>query len=359
MRSLPLVRGRGGFTLLEVMVAIAIASFTVAALYGLFSMQSRQLLRQDLEMEMNQNLRFAADMIGRSVRLAGYGNGGYVYGALGPTLGADNNPLPTIIPFDDPGGDGGPDALTVVYMDPSLMMDTHNGVIANYDTASITFRPGFRGNSNKISQLETGDLLLCSDYADIRGIRSFLWTITGVNPTSGVVSVAPNDVYSDYAGLFSTLTNLTPVMTCSRGEVVTFYVDDDDDGVGAGSSAHPVLMMSADQSWPSNDDVPLVDNIEDLQLEYCLDDGTFSADCTNSAAWVSGGAIDATSQADNIWMVRVLLLGRSSRSDFRDAYPGQRIALGNRLAAATGDNFYRRVLSTEVALRNVRYLAVP
>ena len=38
---------------------MAIAAFTVAALYQLFSVQSRQLLLQDQQMEMHQNLRFA------------------------------------------------------------------------------------------------------------------------------------------------------------------------------------------------------------------------------------------------------------------------------------------------------------
>ena len=93
---------RAGFTLLEVMVAISIASFTVAALFALFSVQSRQLLRQDIDMEMNQSLRFATDMISRSVRMAGYGSGGWVYGALGPTAGAESEALPVIMPWDDP-----------------------------------------------------------------------------------------------------------------------------------------------------------------------------------------------------------------------------------------------------------------
>ena len=349
---------RAGFTLLEVMVAIAIASFTVAALFALFSVQSRQLLRQDIDMEMNQSLRFATDMISRSVRMAGYGSGGWVYGALGPTVGAENEALPVIMPWDDPGGDAGPDAITVTYMDPALVMDTSNQVIETWDTLTITFKPAFRGNALKLAQLNAGDLLMCSDYADPRGIRSYLWNITAVNTGTGQVGVSPNDGLSDYAQWFTTNPNLTPIMTCSRAEVVTFYVDNDDDGIGAGTRDHPVLMMSSDQTWPANDDVPLVDNIEDLQLEYCVDNGTMVANCTTAGSpdWVSGRAIDATTNADNIWMVRIMLTVRSNRPDMRDAYPGQKLALGNG-SAGSPDNYFRRSMATEVAVRNLRLLA--
>jgi prepilin-type N-terminal cleavage/methylation domain-containing protein len=349
---------QAGFTLLEVMVAIAIASFTVAALFALFSVQSRQLLRQDIDMEMNQSLRFATDMISRSVRMAGYGSGGWVYGALGPTAGAESEALPVIMPWDDPDGDAGPDAVTVTYMDPALVMDTSNQVIETWDTLTITFKPAFRGNALKLAQLNAGDLLMCSDYADPRGIRSYLWTITAVNATTGQVGVSPNDGYSDYAQWFTTNPNLTPIMTCSRAEVVTFYVDNDDDGVGAGTIENPVLMMSADQTWPDNDDVPLVDNIEDLQLEYCVDEGTMTADCltAGSANWVTGRSINPGTDADNIWMVRIMLTVRSNRPDMRDAYPGQKLALSNGGAGAA-DNYFRRTMATEVAVRNLRLLA--
>lgn len=347
---------RAGFTLIEVMVAIAIASFTVTALFALFTVQSRQLLRQDIDMEMNQSLRFASDMITRSVRMAGYGSGGWIYGAMGPTSGASGQPLPAIIPWNDPTGDGGADAITVVYMDPALVMDTSNQVIESWDTLSITFKPGMRGNALKLAQLNAGDMLLCSDYADPRGIRSYLWAISAVNSTTGVVGVVPNDTYADYAQWFTTNPNLTPIMTCSRAEVYTFYVDDDDDGIGAGSRDNPVLMLSSDQTWPSNDDVPLVDNIEDLQLEYCLDDGTMSADCSTS--WISGATIDATTHADKVWMVRVMLMVRSNREDLNNSYGGIRPAMSDR-GAGEPDHYFRRTMATEVAVRNIRLLARP
>jgi len=350
---------RKGFTLVEMMVAIAIAGFTVAALYALFSVQSRQLVHQDLQMEMHQNLRFATEMITRSARLAGYGSSGYIFGLFGPNGTSDNgDPLPAVIPWNDPNSTG-PDAVTLVYAEPSLLMDTQNDIIEGFDTTQLTFRPGMLDHATKLAQYQAGDLLICTDYADIRGMRSYLWDITAVNTTNGVISVGDNSGYADFANLFTQNTNLTPVLTCSKGSVVTFYVDNIDDGIGAGSSDHPVLMLDLNMSWPSNDDVPLVDNIEDLQLEYCVDDGTGATECTDSSAWVTADSIDAAADADNMWMMRVHLVARSSRDDPRNKYPGFRPALSDRSASGSPgvDNYYRKVLVTDVAFRNLRSIA--
>ena len=41
-------------------------------------------------------------------------------------------------------------------------------------------------------------------------------------------------------------------------------------------------MMDLNLDWPSADDVPLVDNIEDMQIEYCINDGSTEPDCSES-----------------------------------------------------------------------------
>ncbi len=357
-RSLPRRAYQAGFTLLEMMVAIAIAAFTVAALYALFTVQSRQLVYQDLQMEMHQNLRFAAEMLTRSARLAGYGSSGYIYGLFGPGgISDSDNALPAVIPWDDPNGTG-PDAITLVYADPSLLIDSQNDIVEQYDTSTITFRPGMLDHAAKLAQYRSGELLLCSDYADTRGMVSYLWSITSVDAGNGVISVDSNGGFTDYRNLFTRNVNLTPVMTCSKGNVMTFYIDNMSDGIGAGSEEHPVLMLDLNMSWPSNDDVPLVDNIEDMQLEYCMNDGTNAVDCTVAGNWRDATTINAANDADDMWMMRISFVARSSRSDPRDEFPGFRPALGNRGASGGpgADHYYRKILVTEVAFRNLRSL---
>ncbi len=341
------------------MVAIVIAGLTISGLYTLFNVQSRQFVVQDLHMEMHQNMRFATDMITRSVRMAGYGSNGSVNGVLGPNGSTDeNDELPVIISHDDPDGDDGPDAITVVYADPSLMMDSQNNVIEACGTTSLTFRPGHLSQADKISQFTAGELMMCFDYADMRGMNTFIWALSADgDSTNGVIYVDDNSTLSDYAAACPSNENLTPILTCSKANVFTFYIDDDstttEQSNGPGTAENPVLMLDLDMSWPDDDDIPLVDNIEDLQIEYCVnDDPTTTVDCSDSSVWT-----DSVADGDNayVWMVRISMVVRSARADPRDLYPGSRPALGNRSAGSGGDNYYRQVISSEVTVRNLRY----
>ncbi len=343
--------GRRGFTLLEVIVAVAIASFTVAALYGLFTVQTRQFVTQDLQMEMHQNLRFATEMVTRSLRMAGYNTDGRVYGVMGYPTDADD--LPVVIPWDADGANG-TDAVTVVFGDPDLVMDTENDVIESYTTTQISFRPNLLDNASKLSRFEQDDLLLCFDYANNQGMETYMWSVASdySSASPGVITVSDNSGYSDYANLFSTNANLAPIMSCTKGDVYTFYVDDVDGDDPPGTSAHPVLMLDLNMNWPDADDVPLVDNIEDFQVEYCLDDGTGTVDCSDSTNWVD--TFD-TDNVEHLWMARVSIVARSSREETRGTYDNKRPALANRSGASTTDHYFREVLVTEVTLRNLRY----
>jgi hypothetical protein len=342
------------------MVAIAIAGFVTAALYATFSVQSKQFITQDLQMEMNQNMRFAVDMVTRSVRMAGYGTSGYVTGVLGPSnpgSSSADDQLPVIIPWDA-NGTNGTDAITVVYADPSLMMDSDNTALEPCDTTTLTFRPGMLDHATKLTQYEAGDLLTCFDYADMRGMETYLWEISGSpDLASGVIPVFDNSALNDYSTVCGSSENLTPVMTCSKANIYTFYVDDTSDGVGPGSEEHPTLMLDLDMDWPADDDVPLVDDIEDLQFEYCLADTSGTIDCSLPGSWVDGSSVTAASQAHDIWMVRMSLVTRSTREEPEDIYPGSRLSLANRSAGAGSDHYLRQYFSTEISVRNLRYQA--
>ena len=60
--------------MIELVISVAMATFVVFGLYGIFTMQSRQLMNQELRMEMHQNGRFALEILSRSIRMAGFGS---------------------------------------------------------------------------------------------------------------------------------------------------------------------------------------------------------------------------------------------------------------------------------------------
>ncbi len=341
---------RQGFTMIEMLIAVLVSSVVVAGLYSVFNMQSRQFMYQDLQMEMHQNLRFGTDMVTRSVRMAGYGTSGSVTGYSGSS--GDGTTLPVIMSWDGTG-DNNTDAITVVYGDPSLRLNSKPQT-ASCDTEELDFDLTILDQDDKISEYSASELLLCSDYANLMGIESYLWVISEVDTSGGTVSVSENTGYSDYASICGSDENLSPSMLCSKAHLITFYIDAEDDGVGPGSEEHPVLMMDLDMGWPEADDVPLVDNIEDMQVEYCVDTAGLGVDCSSESNWTD--SITAA-QGDDVWMVRLSFISRSSRKDPQNLRASTRPALANHSAATTSDKYYRQVLVTEVAVRNIRHQA--
>jgi hypothetical protein len=142
------------------------------------------------------------------------------------------------------------------------------------------------------------------------------------------------------------------VMVCSRAEVATFYIDaNGDDGLGPGTAAHPTLMMDLDLDAPSANDVPVVENIEDLQLAWCLDDDDPSTELSCNTGWRT---TLATTNAANVVMARMTVVARSSRPDLRRLHPGMRPAIEDNAGATAGDTYPREVFTTEVVVRNLR-----
>ncbi len=344
---------KAAFTMIEMMIAVGISVVVVAGLYSLFTMQSRQFLAQDQAMNMHQNLRFASDILSRSARMAGYGTGGEVFGQLGWDGGArvDAEGLPPIITWD--AWDGTTDAVTFVYADPALEVMTDPLSIESSTTTSIRFPHQRQGYNTRLSTLESGDLLLCWDYAKLPGTVSFMWELGADGHSSGDVTVLDNSAMLDYSTNIND--NLPPVMHCSRAQIVTFYIDNNSaDGVGPGSAEHPVLMMDLDFDFvdgsPDGDDIPLVDDIEDLQLAYCPADG----DCSDgSGDWVNTLTRDQSLEA---WMVRYSLVSRSPRADKVNTSVSSPISLENNSGLSSTDGYSRKALTSKVQFRNLRIL---
>ncbi len=61
-----------GFTLVELMLTMAVSGIIVAAIYSAYMSQQRTYLAQEQVAEMQQNIRAAIDMMTREIRMAGY-----------------------------------------------------------------------------------------------------------------------------------------------------------------------------------------------------------------------------------------------------------------------------------------------
>ncbi len=61
-----------GFSLAELIIALAIALVLLSAVYSLFSTQNKQLVNQEQVAEMQQNARMAMEMMVHDIQMAGY-----------------------------------------------------------------------------------------------------------------------------------------------------------------------------------------------------------------------------------------------------------------------------------------------
>lgn len=66
------INNYNGFTLVEIMMTMAISGMIVAAMYAAYLSQQRTYLMQEQVAEMQQNIRAALDKISREIRMAGY-----------------------------------------------------------------------------------------------------------------------------------------------------------------------------------------------------------------------------------------------------------------------------------------------
>jgi len=64
-------KGKMGFTLLELLVALAIVSIVLAAIYGVFSVSSRNYTTQSVTVDVQQSVRVAMEIMVQDTRAAG------------------------------------------------------------------------------------------------------------------------------------------------------------------------------------------------------------------------------------------------------------------------------------------------
>jgi type IV pilus assembly protein PilW len=62
-----------GFTLMELLIAMAVGLVVLAVVFSVFTIQSKQLNKQDKIAEMQQNARMAMEIMAQDIMMAGYG----------------------------------------------------------------------------------------------------------------------------------------------------------------------------------------------------------------------------------------------------------------------------------------------
>lgn len=88
-----------GFTLVEVLIALAISGLLMTAVYSAFQSQQKSYLAQDQVAEMQQNIRAALSAVMQELRMAGYDP--YSSGTVGITAAGPTSVTFTMVADDD------------------------------------------------------------------------------------------------------------------------------------------------------------------------------------------------------------------------------------------------------------------
>lgn len=341
-----------GFTLIELMISVAIFSVVSIAAFGVLSASQKTATMNDQTVQIQRNVRLAMDLISRDLRMAAYGNpaAGAVAGCAQQLNAADNAV----------GADAGPDSISIVTIDQQI------GTLQNAFTG---------GNAITVSNLISG--VAASDVIALEG--AFVASLTAP-PAGNVLTLSTSPGSSVF-----------PVGTAVlRLACVTYQVTGADGKVGGTGTVFAPFQLLRNTTATAGNAVPIVDSIEDLQLAYgidtdangiiddqaggtantvdCLDFVPNNGPCTQGAtAYASGTGTVTTLPASinntptSVRQVRITVVGRAvppqaaniagntwKDDTFRSSSAIQ--AEDHAIASATG--IRRRSLTKIVTLRN-------
>lgn len=337
--------GEQGFSLLELLVSMAIFLIISAAVWGLLrtAQQSRATVTE--QTQLAKNVRISLNLISRDAY-----NAGYAY----------------------------PAASTVVL--PDNRISTRLGIPNDYNSTRDTVPPIIAGNNITLSTFNTTPnvrtdqvtfLFKDSTFNVISGVSQPLNINAATTTTGGIDEIVPisgsnaacrvNDIYivigntgstlglatalsgtnkiqfsnGDLLGFNQTgttgpLRSITVPASIQRVRMVTYFVTAD--GILTRREFANILpaVVSVDE--------PLVYNVEDFQIQYVMDDGTLSDNPSAGADGIAGNTDDVQANLANVRQIRLSVSVRSTEKN-------------------SSGQYYRETMTTTVSTRNLGYEA--
>jgi prepilin-type N-terminal cleavage/methylation domain-containing protein len=373
------MKKKSGFTLVEIMVAMAVTMIALGTAVLLLRDSTRANSNVTQTSDMSDNLRAGLNLIVQDLIQTGTGipTGGIsipnTTDAAGCNIGKPLKRPPAllnltfqgpngthagcnvILPAIEPGNNLGPtvtspdgtrgprtDIITILYADNTLALNqkaintaacpggniSATGLTIKFDPACVTL--GAAG-----IPVNPGDLLMIYNGNNANGI---LQTVTDV--AGQTLTFSPGDAFNlngrkatETAGTIQQLQNLTggvpdgtyPPTSATRIWMITYYLDSTTDPI------HPMLMRAVNFNAPQ----PVAESVENLQFNYNFADGTTPAPANQfSVPTVPAPTGDSENQ------IRAVNVYMGARSTASAANPGK---------------YVRTNLSTQVALRSMAY----
>jgi prepilin-type N-terminal cleavage/methylation domain-containing protein len=298
-----------GFTLVELLVAMAIATVILTAIFSTFKSQQDSYVVQSQLAMTQQNVRGAMQLISRDIQMAGYYTNfeSSIITMDWDGMGADESMYPIIYARDNISavGDGIKDNTDLIVIVKASMENGRqlaSGEAASGTTASSTLRDAGNLTENKYGLLVKNDLS-----------RAEFFRVTN---TTGIINLSKSlaESYAEDDWIF-------------RADIIVYYVDDADPD-------HPNLMRRN----LGNNEQPQVmaEDIDNIQFRYVLDDGS---------------KVESGFNEREVRAVEIYLLGRT-RHIIRGYTDPNTYNMGG-MNVTPGDGYRRRLLKALIKTRNI------
>jgi len=318
-------RSESGFTLLEVVVSVAVFTIVMGAVYGVLKVARGGRINTNQRTEMLQNVRVGLNAIGRDAINAGVG-----YPNTGATipdnkltllnLPADADTVQDLLMpvyagngLDQIRGENFPglqvfpvqaDEVTFLYVDDSFNGGKSLAISGTSDPAGtktiLTVAAGFTNDPCTV-----GDIYLVAN-----GSQYAIGVLTKKNNANELWFENTDPMGLNHPGAGSALDQVTGTnIYIWKLQWVTYWVNDED-GAGplTGTLTRRVYGGINGTTLINWTDQPMAFGIEDMQIQYILKDG-------------SVGDSPTVTQMDDIRQVRVTIMVRSSEIDPQTKQP--------------------------------------
>ncbi|MDT8317972.1 MAG: PilW family protein [bacterium] len=315
-----------GFTMIELIVAMAVASVVAMSGFALFNQSNWSYQVQENIGEAQQNARVAMDRMVRDIRMAGFGLPEPPYTVLG---------LKSPITVSDATGYNGSDKITILGIGYEAgVLSTASGENEKEDPY-LCYSPTTSGG-DKI--LAANKVLSSRRYVSVDGVFfAELDTVASSDVCVGGVQL-PLGTPGKLKGNFD-------AGTVYVIQAVEYSIATDLKGC---SAASPCLVSKDSTGLRGSGNQLLAENIEDIQFAYGLDatgDGVLDYTTYTTASFV-----DSTLKESQIRAVRLSVSARTRKKDSKK-HTFKRPAIENHPESGE-DNYRRRILTRIVKVRN-------
>jgi prepilin-type N-terminal cleavage/methylation domain-containing protein len=325
-----------GFTLVELMVVLAILGIVVVGVLGLVTQQNKAYHSEEAIIDLQMNGRLAINHISRYIRMGGFGCCGNI-DALTTSTSVNGYGAAINAVDGDPNDVNVPDELTVVTAARKVGIVNDNDGTADESFQSISVIPVFR-LVDSITDLFNNTLkryiyLAPCENSDFLSIQNTV--------SSGDTSV--------------TLTKAIRVDEGAEIYIVKAYTFSIKNPSEYNNPKPPGPNLVVNENTGDNRQ-ELAENIENLQFQYGWDkngDGRF--DPTDKNDWSN----DPSGNEADIKAVRIYVLARSAHPD-RDYTDRKQYKINDATASDAevivgpyNDNYHRFLLRTTIMVRNL------